>query len=413
MKKPGCWMLLCGTALIIGCALPLGEDFEIGGGGYARTAASFAGGGDNSVLSIMEKYKEAASTVEIVMDPGTEPVTPGVTFVYGLPDGTSPKEVLINGKGRTLQVGATNLGSPLITVGEGVELTLKNITLQGRDNRSAPLVEVAAGGKLILDSGAVITGNENTAGSSAGGVKVAGTLVMTGTAEISDNDISADYTGGGVYVAPGGDFTLIRGVIKRNGTPEIFTWSTPSIDHTGLGVYVASGGKFAMEGGSITFCSSGGQDWPSTGSYSGSAGVFAAGEFAMKGGEIKGNIGDELNGGVWVESGSSPNDGFTMSGGTITDNTSANYSGGVWIEKGKFIMKGGNKGGNVDGNTTTNSKSDGNVHVRDPQIGEFKPEGGNIGNDSADKYEYGTGDVEKESGGDNNNDDNNNDDSNE
>jgi hypothetical protein len=84
-------------------------------------------------------------------------------------------------------------------------------------------------------------------------------------------------------------------------------------------------------------------------SYFGSAGVFAAGEFVMKGGEIAKNIGGGFSGGVWVESGSSPNDGFTMSGGTITGNTSEKSSGGVWIQGGKFTMK----GGTITGNTTS------------------------------------------------------------
>jgi hypothetical protein len=170
---------------------------------------------------------------------------------------------------------------------------------------------------------------------------------MTGTAEISGNVVFGDNTGGGVYVAPGGDFTLIRGTIAKNVTIGVVS----SAD----GVHVASGGKLAMEGGFITHNGEG--RGMAVGTlpnrvYSGSAGVFAAGEFVMKGGKIEWNEGMNIfSGGVWVESGSSPNDGFTMMGeGKITNNKSELSSGGVWIEPGKeqfskktkmFIMKGG------------------------------------------------------------------------
>ncbi|MDR3174867.1 MAG: hypothetical protein LBU19_11490 [Treponema sp.] len=362
MKKPGCWMLLCGTALIMGCALPLGEDFEIGGGGYARTAASFAGGGDNSVISILEKNKEATSTVEISMSLGLEELTEGINLVYAKGGGDpanavdSPRKVLIDGGGSTLRAATGNV-DPLITVGGGVELTLQNITLHGVIGQSgetvprkAPLVKVEAGGKLILDSGAVLKGNTNSANFSAGGVEVAGTLVMTGTAEISGNTAmvnsgGGNHSGGGVYVAPGGDFTLIRGTIAENKAIVLGHGM-----YSAAGVYVASGGKFTMEGGSITENKFDATVQPSW-NYFGATGVFAAGEFAMKGGEITKNIGGGFSGGVWVERGSSPNDGFTMSGGTITDNESKLSSGGVWIEKGTFIMK----GGTIFDNTTSSS----------------------------------------------------------
>jgi hypothetical protein len=359
-------MLLCGTALIMGCALPLGEDFEIGGyartGGVSKVAAGFTGGGDNSVLSIMAKNKKETSTVEITMaGSGTpEELTRSVNFVYE-PDlddlnagaNYSPRKVLIDGGGGTLQ--ATNVisSSPLITVGGGVELTLQNITFQGSDYRFAPLVDVAAGGKLILDSGAVIRENLNYEDFSAGGVMVAGTLVMTGTATINGNTAPGNHSGGGVYVAPGGNFTLIRGTIAEN-----FLRLGQGI-HSAGGVYVASGGKFAMEGGSITENKPYFSSYGYTG-FGGSAGVFAAGEFAMKGGEITKNIGGGFSGGVWVESGSSPNDGFTMSGGTITENTSEKFSGGVWIEKGRFTMRGGKISGNKP--TVTYNHESRNVH---------------------------------------------------
>jgi hypothetical protein len=115
----------------------------------------------------------------------------------------------------------TSAGS-VITVGTGVTLTLWNITFEGFANNDKPLISVAAGGTLILQDGAVITGNTNTAktAANAGGVTVAGTgkLVMRGES-ISGNKPAATNGGGGVYMA-GGAFTMSGTAIISANTTE-------------------------------------------------------------------------------------------------------------------------------------------------------------------------------------------------
>jgi hypothetical protein len=139
-------------------------------------------------------------------------------------------------------------------VGSGVTLTLKNITLKGLKNgddsdnidNNAAVITVNAGGKLVLENGAVITDNKtiifwpvNPNGGNGGGVEVnGGTFAMYG-GTISGNTGSF---GGGVFVSTTGTFTMSGGTISGN------------TGNYGGGVYVnLSGniGKFAKTGGII------------------------------------------------------------------------------------------------------------------------------------------------------------------
>jgi hypothetical protein len=102
----------------------------------------------------------------------------------------SPAEVIIDGGGRIVALtpqrtaplpwpgwnprwdAAAENNFPLITVGNGVALTLKNIALQGIGENKQALVKVLAGGRLILEEGAALGGNVAAGGNTAGGVCV-------------------------------------------------------------------------------------------------------------------------------------------------------------------------------------------------------------------------------------------------
>jgi hypothetical protein len=76
----------------------------------------------------------------------------------------SPASVVIDGGKRTIQLTGTGSGS-LITVQTGVTLSLRNITLNGNPLvNQDPLIEVESGGRLILETGAVMTYNVATGG---------------------------------------------------------------------------------------------------------------------------------------------------------------------------------------------------------------------------------------------------------
>jgi hypothetical protein len=227
----------------------------------------------------------------------------------------------------------------------------------------APLVVVGAGGKLILGTGAVLTGNRTSA--DAGGVWVkGGELVMNAGAVIEK--MSARY-GGGVLVDANGKFNMSGGTI---GGPNPARGNTVSGPNSGGGVLVA--GVFDMDNGLI-------QSNVQSNSVDaeGSAGgicVLPRGIFTMYDGTIQSNsnkydgtITTQSNdmedikksaGGVCVladyyeEVMEIVHHGiFNMNGGTIEENTAGekNAGGGVY-NIGTFHMK----GGTITRNTNTN-----------------------------------------------------------
>jgi hypothetical protein len=194
-----------------------------------------------------------------------------------------------------ITVELTATGS-LFTVDSDMKLTLDNgVTLQGRNNNDAPLVQVNADGELVMKNGSVVTGN------TGGGVRVVG-----GTFTMEGGKISANETGsygGGVYVFSG-EFTMSGGEISGNGS-----------DHSGGGVRVRSG-TFTMSGGKIS---------GNTANTGGGVDIGEAGAFTMSSGEISGNRAHvHYGGGVSVIGGS-----FNKTGGTITGYTSDPVNGNV------------------------------------------------------------------------------------
>jgi hypothetical protein len=117
----------------------------------------------------------------------------------------SPPKVTIDGGGKEIALGSGN-GS-VITVGAGVTLTLKNITFKGTSGNTKPFIKVAAGGKLILEDGAVIKDNGKS------GVLISGSnsvVEMYDGVRIEKNGQS------GVAAERGGSFTMNGGTISGN-----------------------------------------------------------------------------------------------------------------------------------------------------------------------------------------------------
>ena len=213
-----------------------------------------------------------------------------------VPAGRNNVTVTLRGSGgrRTLSLSAN--GS-LFTINSGVTLVLDdNVTLSGRNNNNAILVQVNDGGSLVMNDGSRITGNNRVGNDSWGsGVFVGsgGTFTMNG-GEIAAN--RSFRAGGGVFV--NGAFTMRGGTISGNTSTD-----------GGGGVFVGGGAnsRFVMEGGRIFSNTASG----------GGGGVFVwVGTFEMRGGEIAGNTsagGDGSGGGVLVYRDAT----FRMSNGTI------------------------------------------------------------------------------------------------
>jgi hypothetical protein len=206
------------------------------------------------------------------------------TNTFNAASNNSPAKVIIDGLQGTRTIAWSVPGpgenqTPLITVGDGVTLELRNITFQGTDytlNR-APLIKVVSGGTLIMESGARLTGNTST--TSGGGVYVNGDFIMNG-GTISDNTANG-ANGGGVYVGPNATFTMKNGTISGNTAKG---GNTSATGHGG-GVSMFSTATFLMENGTIS-----GNTAIKNGSNGGNGGgVNAIGTFKKTGGTIYGD----------------------------------------------------------------------------------------------------------------------------
>lgn len=288
----------------------------------------------------------------------------------------------------------TSKANILFTVKDGGTLTISNLTLDG--NRKQTLIQVEAGGKLILEEGAVL---KNCASSA---ICNEGTLIMNG-GSITGNDMQQNnqYPGnGGVFNGVGAEFTMNGGSISENGRiPPFENASTNKTYSTqGYAGGVTNLGHFTMTGGEIrdNGC------WGSV-NVQGAGGVNNLGTFTLKGNgiiaknsttiardvggvynskdatftlaenaEISGNVAQQSGGGVY-------NDGtFIMEGGTIKGHKVTQFGGGVYNSvDGTFTMKGGCITENEamgESTTALNSSTGGGVF----NSGTFNMHGGEI-----------------------------------
>jgi hypothetical protein len=219
-----------------------------GGGGESIVPVFFSGvfGTEDSIIDVIRAAKQAGkdnvsptwtgANEEVTLSEERDLGTTGLVLVnsgdgFDASTNNSPKYVTINGNGREIAL-IGSPGSPLITVGNGVTLTLKNITFKGMDNNTRPLVLVNSGGTLIMETGATIRDNTNVgevwpytwadgANNSGGGVMVSGgTFKMKDGATITNNISKQDSTrnlgGGGVGVVNDGTFKMNGGTIEEN-----------------------------------------------------------------------------------------------------------------------------------------------------------------------------------------------------
>jgi hypothetical protein len=233
----------------------------------------------------MKDRKDDNNPVSIAL-PGntTEVIIPNTVVLHA--EYNSPYNVTIDGHGRVLKIQDQGV---LITVDNGITLTLLNITLEGKNANTTPLARVKSGGKLILGDGAVLTGNKTTG--FAGGVWVdGGELIMNSGSVIKrmevTNDLQQEF-GGGVLIANNGNFVMLGGTI---------------------------GGTDPGDGNIVN---------NSYASFGGGGVMIAQGSFVMYNGTIRGNRVNYGGGGVY-----SPWDGkyFSHYGGSLTDNVPASAS---------------------------------------------------------------------------------------
>jgi hypothetical protein len=288
---------------------------------------------EDSALKLMKDQKDNNNPVFIELSPGEETVSPGTSLTA---DYNSPVNITIDGGGRILRLEGPGI---LITVGSGINLTLRNITLQGVDNNNRPLVRVQPGGALTLGAGAALTGNETSA--NIGGVWVnGGRLTMNAGAAIKKMIVShfsmdSSYGAGGVLVDGTGEFTMYGGTIGGESEADGNAIAHADDWYFAGGVRIEAGSSFAMYGGTIQFNTAATEDWGAAG------GVSSSGIFNMHGGNIKGNksLVHYSAGGVINWSGGT----FVMHNpnAVIENNSAASGSGGGVKNDGTFRLTAG------------------------------------------------------------------------
>jgi len=256
-------------------------------------------------------------------------------------------EILIKGGAPGVVMSLDGIGS-MFRVGNGVSLTLENITLQGVSPNNRALVIVDDGGELIIDR-VTITGNNN----------ILSPLNIAGVPTHIPN------LGSGVRVEEYGKFTMIAGEISGN---------------TGAwGGGVLNFGTFTMHDGAISDNFAPMIVYLGWGQSGQGGGVRNFGTFTMYGGEISGNaamsnLTNQGGGGLQTDGT------FIMHNGRISDNDASHHGGGVHIGEGGFFEM---RGGTISGNTTNLfgpggiffDSPGGGVHITG---GDFEMHGGKI-----------------------------------
>jgi hypothetical protein len=274
---------------------------------------------DSAIDAIRAARAAGFNSLSLSLFPWTETVdlTAGKDIGEGLELTTanSPAIVILDGGGRTIKL-ATNSTGPIITVGAGVKLTLRNITFEGHSGNSAALIVVVAGGELVTEDGAVLMSNTNKNGNTGGGVYMTGgTFTMNGGA-ISGNSTSTNGGGVYVYVTSGANATFNMNGGTIGGSNVTIGGENKAIG----GNNAANGGGVYVYGANVTFTMSGGTIGGNNAANGG--GVFMSNAtFTMEGGIISGNKATSRGGGVLINGTSAK---FTMSGGVIYGSEAAN-----------------------------------------------------------------------------------------
>jgi hypothetical protein len=329
---------------------------------------------EDSALKLLKERSGDNDQVFIELPAGSEDVPYNVDLLAGY---TSPAKVIIDGRGRTLN--KTSSGT-LITVSTGVILTLQNITLEGPNNsNNAPLIVVNSGGKLLLGTGAIITGNKTS--SDAGGIWVnGGTLVMSSGAVIKNMQARR---GGGVLVDANGRFLMLEGTLGGSGEGN----EVSGFPYAAGGVLINIG-SFDMYGGKIEFNSA------ASDKSAGGVCVYG-GTFDQYGGSIRYNtaLGSDSGGGVFL---TDKNCGYyyvkgigTMHNTALIANNTAekpNSGGGVFIfVGGRLVMN----NGTIRHNFAQGSDSGGGIFVSGSS--QLYMYGGSITGNEAEKPNSGGG----------------------
>lgn len=219
-----------------------------------------------------------------------------------------------------------DLEDELFDIGEGGELSLSNVTIDGnqqkRDFCNGPLIQILKG-RLAIKDGAILQNNAYTDFSSTGDARGGAIRALTGSKiEMSGGIIRWNRAsmGGGIYAADS-IINISGGLITEN---ELMSESNERFS-TGGGISAVYGSKVNMSGGTISANQAANGGGLSLGFY----GVdmshnYSSPELIMTGGTFENNIAEKSGGGLFIQGGSKFSQTQSIArikGGTFRNNT--------------------------------------------------------------------------------------------
>lgn len=280
---------------------------------------------------------------------------------------------------------------PLITVANGGNLVLGNLTINGGSgtpnysdssptiatnstfagSAKAPLLVVETGGRLTVGSGTVLEYNSNVPDSSNnkfvenGYVGLGGAIYCSGTLTMNGGFIQycEAQCGGGVYVE-NGSFYLTNGTIDHNFARDIVSYTNRVGNYhknAGGGVYVGDNAIMTMSGGTISYNQSSREGggislgWLNRSNNAGISSYITT--FTMNGGTITNNFAVSTGGGLNITAGRQA----FINAGYITYNTAQGreyQDSSTWVSSGKYTTVFSGGGIYVDAAQWSNYASD-------------------------------------------------------
>lgn len=281
------------------------------------------GNDSNSGDSANAAVKTLNKAMELVKEGGTIYISGTVTVSEPL--SLSSKVTIKRG---------TSFTGPLITVANGGELTLSNVTINGgsgtpsdsniatnstyaNNSAKAPLIVVEDEGRLIINDGTKMEYNSNKPNSSNnkvqynGYVGLGGAVYCQGTLTMNGGLIQycEAQCGGGIYVE-NGEFYLNGGTIDHNYARDIVSYKNRYDNfhkNAGGGVYVGDNAIMTMTGGVVSNNQSSREGggislgWLNRTAGNGIDNYITT--FTMNGGLIKGNYAVSTGGGLNITAG--------------------------------------------------------------------------------------------------------------
>ncbi len=208
-----------------------------------------------------------------------------------------------------------------------IKVTMKNLTIKGGKLTGTSSYNGAGinlkNGNLTL-SNVLVTENNSTNSSKAGGIYVASGASLTLNEETQIKSNLTEQSGGGIYVESNGSLTVDNATITQNKSRQ-----------NGAGIYIEQNSTVNLTNATITQNQVNGSSGQGAGIYVTKSNV------TIKNGEISSNSGVQKGGGIYFDADSSSQN-LTLDGVKITSNSASSDGKSIYVaSKGRLTFSGG------------------------------------------------------------------------